>query len=110
MSTPRSIAELPVGELLTALAAAHVSPGAGSAGAVALALAAACAMKAVSISLKHDPDDASLAPALVRLSRLASDALGGADRDAHDFETFVHTHDAAAGRELVHTDEHLEAL
>jgi hypothetical protein len=94
-----SLGDLSVKTLVERIACNHVSPGAGAAGAVTLSLSAACAAKAVSITLKHVPDDPRLQQALARFEKLRHWALEGADFDSKAFEEFVHkkTANAAAG-------------
>lgn len=110
MSDPATIASLRVDELLARIGSAAVSPGAGAAGTVALALAAACCSKAVSVTLKHRPDDRELLSALSTLSRIAEAALANADRDSAVFEAFIHIKSPAAIQQLVSETETIKGL
>lgn len=110
MSDSGLIAGLRVDELLDRIGSGAVSPGAGAAGAVALALAAACCSKAVSVSLRHRPDDRQLLSALDTLSRIADAALVDADRDAEAFEAFVHIRGPATTEQLVSESERIKGL
>ncbi len=105
-----SIEQLPVKALVALIGGDHVSPGAGSAGAVALALAAACAGKAVSVSLKHRPDELHLQDARERFAEMARRALSGADRDSEAFERFMHEKSAAAAARLADSGEKLAQM
>jgi len=82
MNAPVSIVTLRLEELVAHISSGQVSPGAGSAGAVALALAAACACKAVSVTLKHRPDDVELQSAVASFTKIARGALSDADHDS----------------------------
>ena len=109
MSDSATIASLRVDELLARIGSAEVSPGAGAAGTVALALAAACCSKAVSVTLKHCPDDRELLSALSTLSRIVEAALANADRDSAVFEAFIHKSPAAI-QQLVSETETIKGL
>ena len=95
------LADRPLGEVIEAIGSEDVSPGAGAAGAVGLALAAACACKAAAITLKHRPDDASLAKLRSDLSDIAQRALHGAEADASQFERFIRERDAQSAKSLI---------
>jgi len=110
MNAPISIATLRVEDLVAHISSSDVSPGAGSAGAVVLALAAACASKAVSVSLKHRPDELELQSALASFAQIARLALNDADRDSVAFEKFIHERNAAAVGRLVCEGENLGRL
>jgi Formiminotransferase-cyclodeaminase len=105
-----SLADLRIGALAELISSDHIAPGAGAAGAVALALAAACGAKAVSVSLRHAPDDICLSTALTRLEKLRDRALQSADTDAQRFAIFVHDRSANSARELAETGEAMEHL
>jgi hypothetical protein len=100
-----SMADLRISDFVESISSDKISPGAGAAGAVALALGAACATKAVSISLKHSPHDARLSMALLRLEKVRSFALQGADLDSNAFADFVRHRSVAGATELVETGE-----
>lgn len=106
----KTLADRPVGELISAVASDAVSPGAGAAGAVALALAAACAGKAAAVTLKHHPDDEALVRAHARLGEIGRRALGGADEDASRFADFARTKSKSAAEKLVQAGENLHQL
>jgi hypothetical protein len=110
MSTPVAVSELPVAEMLTRICSNAVSPGAGSAGAVALALAAACVGKAVSITLKHRPEDSELRAALGTFQEIIQAALADADRDAQAFEDFVRERNPPAVERLICEEEEFGQL
>ncbi len=110
MNASVSIANLRVEDLVAQIGSSDVSPGAGSAGAVALALAAACATKAVSVSLKHHPDELELRSALVSFTKIARLALTDADRDADAFAEFIHEPNSAAIDRLVCEGEKMAEL
>jgi len=99
-----------VEELIDTISGRQVSPGAGAAGAVTLALAAACAAKAVAISLKHQPEDPGLGPALESLERIARFALAGADRDAEAFTAFIKEHSPGAIAQLIREGDKITHL
>jgi Formiminotransferase-cyclodeaminase len=105
-----SLADLRISELVELISSNKISPGAGVAGAVALALGAACAAKAVSISLKHSPQDASLAIALSGLEKIRGFALQGADTDSQAFADFVRHKSAIGATELVEAGEAMAHL
>lgn len=105
-----SIADLRIGALAELISSDHIAPGAGAAGAVTLALAAACGAKAVSVSLRHAPDDTCLSTALTRLEKLRDGALQSADTDAQKFTIFVHDRSTNSARELAETGEAMEHL
>jgi formiminotetrahydrofolate cyclodeaminase len=105
-----SLADLRIRELLGLISSNSVSPGAGAAGALTLALAAACASKAVSITLKHSPDDARLAPALAALEKILGFSLQGADADSRAFADFLAHKDPAGAAELIKTGEAMAQL
>jgi formiminotetrahydrofolate cyclodeaminase len=90
MNGPIPVSNLEVQALLGAIASNAVAPGAGAAGAVVLGLAAACASKAVSVTLKHRPEDPELQSALEAFRTVALSALVEADRDSRAFEAFIH--------------------
>jgi len=110
MNAPISIATLRVEDLIAHISSSDVSPGAGSAGAVVLALAAACASKAVSVSLKHRPDELELQSALASFAQIAHLALNDADRDSVAFEKFVQERNSATVERLVCEGENLSRL
>lgn len=110
MTDDFDISKLSIADLVDAVSSNSVAPGAGAAGAVALALAAACAGKAVSISLKHSPGDASLLQAGERIAAIARRALAGAEEDASRFEEFIHEQDRPAAERLLSTTERLQTL
>lgn len=110
MSRESAISELQVEELVEAIRMSRPSPGAGAAGAVALALAAACAGKAVTISLKHKPDDGKLKAAAEGFVEIARRALSGADADADGFEAFMRKRSAALADRLIQTDRRIVDL
>jgi formiminotetrahydrofolate cyclodeaminase len=105
MSTPVTVSDLSVAELLARICSNAASPGAGAAAAVALALAAACVGKAVNMTLKHRPGDAELLSALGTLQLIAREALVDGDRDAQAFKDFVRDRDAPAVEELICEEE-----
>jgi hypothetical protein len=110
MNVPADIASLRVEDLVAHISSGTVSPGAGSAGAVALALAAACASKAVSITLKHRPDDLELRSALATFTKIARFALIDADCDSEAFKDFVRERNPAAVERLVSEGENVAHL
>jgi formiminotetrahydrofolate cyclodeaminase len=97
-------ADRSVSDLLAALASDAASPGAGAAAGVTLALAAACARKAVAISLKRQPEHATLVRAGEQLDGIARRALRGADEDARQFEEFLRARDAHAAERLTRAE------
>jgi hypothetical protein len=101
MTPPIPLSNLEVQALLAAIGSSAVAPGAGAAGAVVLGLAAACASKAVSVSLKHRPDDPELQSALETFHTVALSALAEADRDSRAFEAFIHDKLPASVERLV---------
>jgi hypothetical protein len=107
MSDTSSIGDLRVKDLIASIGSNHVAPGAGAAGAVTLALAAACAGKAISISVKHHPDEIALQRALECCTEIARHALSDADRDAEAFKSFIRARSAAAAARLVDAGEEL---
>jgi hypothetical protein len=109
-SDGRLLAERPLGEVIEAVAAAGVSPGAGAAGAIALALASACAVKAVAITGRHRSGDEALLPLREQLLEISRGALGGADEDARRFEEFTHSKAAASAASLIRAGVALEQL
>ena len=110
MNVPIDIADLRVEDLVAHISSGTVSPGAGSAGAVALALAAACASKAVSVTLKHRPDEPELRSAIASFKKIARLALIDADRDSEAFEEFVRERNPAAVERLVSEGENVAHL
>jgi formiminotetrahydrofolate cyclodeaminase len=110
MNVPVDIADLRVEDLVVHISSGTVSPGAGSAGAVALALAAACASKAVSVTLKHRPDDLELRSALACFTKIARFALIDSDRDSEAFKEFVRERNPAAVERLVSEGENVARL
>ena len=110
MNAPVSIVTLRLEELVAHISSGQVSPGAGSAGAVALALAAACACKAVSVTLKHRPDDVELQSAVASFTKIARGALSDADHDSQAFEEFIRQKDSAAVDRLVCEGENVARL
>ncbi|MEP7313819.1 MAG: cyclodeaminase/cyclohydrolase family protein [Pseudomonadota bacterium] len=108
--TDPGIGALSVMELLRAVASSAVSPGAGAAGSIALGLAAACAEKAVTISLKHHPQNAALRNAAEGFAAIARRAVHGADQDAALFREFLREDDGVAGDRLVTEGERLQEL
>ncbi len=105
-----SLADLRIHELLGLIGSNSATPGAGAAGALTLALAAACASKAVSITLKHSPEDGRLAPALSGLGKIVGFSLQGADADSRAFADFLAHKDSAAAAELIRTGEAMAHL
>jgi Formiminotransferase-cyclodeaminase len=85
----KSIALMPVQELIDAIGGKGLAPGSGAAGAVTLALAAACAAKAAAISSKHHADNTELQRLQHIAERAAHFALAGADRDGQAFAAFI---------------------
>ena len=110
MADTTAVADLTLEDLLARIAGGTVTPGAGAAGAVALALAAACAGKAVSVTLKHRPDEARLLSAEAAFQAIARDALTEADRDSAAFGAFVHEGSAATADRLVREGERFAQL
>jgi formiminotetrahydrofolate cyclodeaminase len=110
MTTLVPVPNLEVQALLNAIGSSAVSPGAGAAGAVALGLAAACACKAISVSLKHHPQNPGLRSALATFNGFALAALAEADRDARAFEAFVHEKLPASVERLVCEEEQFGQL
>jgi formiminotetrahydrofolate cyclodeaminase len=106
----RSLAERSRGEVIRAVAAAGVAPGAGAAGAITLALAGACAAKAVAVTLRHRPADAALRALAEQLADISRRALIGADEDTRRFEAFIHSKDAADASRLIRNGEALTQL
>jgi len=106
----RSLADLRIGTFVELVSSDHVAPGAGAAGALTLALAAACIAKAVSVSLKHAPDDSCLSIALPSLKKLRDCALQGADADAHAFANFVRDRSDDNARALAEAGEAIDHL
>jgi formiminotetrahydrofolate cyclodeaminase len=98
------IGNLSVGAFISELGSAQPAPGCGAAAAVALSLAAACAAKAAAISLTHEPNDVVLREGLKEISKLARDALAGAEKDARAFEKVLKEDTAQASRELLKAD------
>jgi Formiminotransferase-cyclodeaminase len=105
-----SLADLRTGALVELISSSEIAPGAGAAGAVTLALGAACGAKAVSVSLKHAPEDTNLSLALTRFEKLSGCALQGADTDSEAFADFVRHRSAAGARGLVETGEAMARL
>jgi hypothetical protein len=110
MNALSEIADLRVEDLVAQISSGTVSPGAGSAGAVALALAAACASKAVSVTLKHRPDDLELRSALASFTKISRVALIDADLDSGAFKEFVRARNPAAVERLVSEGENMAHL
>jgi len=110
MSASVAIAKLPVEDLVAHISSGDVSPGAGSAGAVALALAAACAGKAVSVSLKHRPDELRLRSSVDHFRQIARFALTDADRDAEAFAAFIRSRSSSSVARLVCEGERVAQL
>ena len=110
MSATIPVSNLEVHALLAGIGGSAIAPGAGAAGAVALGLAAACASKAVSISLRHHPEDPDLQSALAALQAVARSALAEADRDSRAFEAFIHQKTRSAVERLVCEGEHFAQL
>jgi formiminotetrahydrofolate cyclodeaminase len=104
------LADLRIGTFVELVSSDHVAPGAGAAGALTLALAAACIAKAVSVSLKHAPDDSCLSIALPSLKKLRDCALQGADADAHAFANFVRDRSDDNARALAEAGETIDHL
>jgi hypothetical protein len=105
-----SLADLRTGALVELISSSEIAPGAGAAGAVTLALGAACGAKAVSVSLKHAPEDTNLSVALTRFEKLRGCALQGADTDSQAFAEFVRHRTAAGARGLVETGDAMAHL
>jgi formiminotetrahydrofolate cyclodeaminase len=105
-----SLADLRVDAFVELVGSDHIAPGAGAAAAVTLALAAACGAKAVSVSLRHTPDDRCLSMALPRLKKLRDCALQGADVDAHAFASFVRDRSDNNARALAEAGESIDHL
>jgi formiminotetrahydrofolate cyclodeaminase len=105
-----SLADLRTGALVELISSSEIAPGAGAAGAVTLALGAACGAKAVSVSLKHAPEDTRLSLALAGFEKLRGCSLQGADRDSQAFTDFVRHRNAAGAKELVQTGEAMAHL
>ncbi|TVV76841.1 cyclodeaminase/cyclohydrolase family protein [Sphingomonas solaris] len=100
MPAPPAIDHMDLPALLAAIASTEPAPGAGAAGAVALALGVACARKALRISARHHPADASLRAADTHLVTLGEEALAQGQGDARDFTALLEAmrlphHDAA---------------
>ena len=110
MNASAPVSHLRLDELLAHIGSDAVTPGAGAAGAVALALAAACAGKAVSITLKHHPDDPALRLALASFQGIARAALTDGDRDSAAFAAFIHQRNSAAIDRLVCEGERFSSL
>ncbi len=110
MGTSEGIAKLPVEDLIGGISSAEVSPGAGAAGAVALALAAACACKAVSITLKHRPEESALRSAADCFRQVARFALTDADRDSAAFAEFMRSRSSSAVGRLIEEGERVAQL
>jgi Formiminotransferase-cyclodeaminase len=110
MGTPVAVSDLPVAELLARICSNAVSPGAGTAGAVALALAAACMGKAISITLKHRPEDSELRAALAIFQEISRAALVDGDRDADAFEDFIRENKPPALARLIREEEEFGQL
>lgn len=110
MTDKSLLGELSVKALIELVSSNEIAPGAGAVGAVTLALASACAAKAVSISLKHSPDDPRLMTALPRLETLRRLALHEADIDSNTFKDFVRGRTAKAATDLVEAGESLGHL
>jgi formiminotetrahydrofolate cyclodeaminase len=89
MTTDPPIGSRTVADLLAAIASDEPAPGAGAAGAVALALGLACARKALRISAKHRPDDASIRPLDAGLVAASVAALEHGRRDAQCFRALI---------------------
>ena len=107
MTDPTDLGERSVRELVQAVQSEHVSPGSGAATATVLALAAACAGKAVSVTLKHHPDQATLLRSRTELAALAEHALAGASLDAEQFAAFVRSRTPDSACRLVRAGESL---
>jgi hypothetical protein len=105
-----SLADLRLGAFVELVSSDQIAPGAGAAGAVTLALAAACGAKAVSVSLRHAPDDACLSTALTRLQKLRDCALRRADADAEAFTNFVRHRSDISAQELAETGQATDHL
>lgn len=110
MKTKIRVSDLRIEELLAHIGASTVSPGSRVAEAVALALAAACARKAVSITLKHQPENLELRSAARTFGLIAAIALEDGDRDAEAFEAFVHAKNTPSIDRLVCQGENFKEL
>ena len=110
MNTGSNIARMRVAQLIEAIGGTQVSPGAGAAGAVTLALAAACAAKAVTISMKHQPEHSGLRRSREALESIARFALAGADRDAEAFAAFIKEHSLGAVAQLIREEDRIARL
>lgn len=110
MSHDPCVADRTIEDFLQALASDGATPGSGAAAAVALALAAACGGKAVAVSLKHRPDNATLLQNQTRLTDIALRALAGADEDASRFAEFVHDKDASSSERLTRAEQGMQIL
>jgi len=110
MNAPTAIAKLSVEDLVARISSGDVSPGAGSAGAVALALAAACAGKAVSVTLRHLPDELRLSSSLACFRQIARFALADADRDSEAFEAFIRSRSSTSVARLIGEGERVAHL
>jgi hypothetical protein len=110
MQNSDRLSHLPLAVVIDAIASDNVAPGAGSAAAVALALAAACAGKAVSVTLKKRADDVELAQAREALTRIAHQALEGAEADAHYFREFIREQDVHSAQDLLDAGKRLQHL
>jgi hypothetical protein len=101
MADELPVSGLRIEELLEHIGSSSVSPGAGAAGAVALALAAACANKAVSVTLKHRPDDQELRSVHSTFLTIVRAALAEGDRDSYAFQAFIRDKEPSAVDRLV---------
>ena len=79
------LARTPFEDVLEDIASGTLSSGAGTAAASALALGIACLRKAVAVSARHAPDDATLQEADARLCGLLDRALAAGRADAIGF-------------------------
>jgi formiminotetrahydrofolate cyclodeaminase len=109
MGIPNS-SDQPLGELLTALASDHISPGSGTAAAAAMAFAAACAAKALAISRKHRPADEPALAAQERLTEIIGRCLQRADVDCACFEAFLHHKNQQTAQALINADQDTQTL
>lgn len=110
MTNPSNIGQTKVADLIDAIGANRVSPGAGAAGAVTLALAAACTAKAVAISLVHQPNHAVLRRSQATLDSIGRFALAGADRDAEAFAAFIKEHTPRTIEQVIRTGDSIGRL
>jgi hypothetical protein len=110
MTKSSNIARTRVEDLIVAIGANGAAPGAGAAGAVTLALAAACTGKAVTISLRHQPDHPVLRQSRLTLEAAARFALADADRDADTFAAFIKEHTASAIDQVIREGDRLGRL